>query len=72
MFELASGSNFQQVREWGYRAFRRHSHLRLHAHAALRARDPAAPVVIGVHPHGVASDYRIIVDGLLYDALPGA
>ena len=27
-------------------------------------------MVIAVHPHGVASDYRILLDGMLYEALP--
>lgn len=26
---------------------------------------------MAVHPHGVASDYRILMDGMLYAALPG-
>ena len=31
---------------------------------------PRKPVVIAVHPHGVASDYRILLDGMFYNALP--
>lgn len=27
-------------------------------------------MVLAVHPHGVASDYRILLDGMLYEALP--
>ena len=57
--------------EWGYHAFRRFLSLRLHIDDALRARPPEQPVIIGVHPHGIASDYRILMDGMLYSALPG-
>ncbi len=57
-------------REWGYDVFRRYLSLRLHVDRELAARDPHSPVIIAVHPHGVASDYRILVDGMLYDALP--
>ena len=28
-------------------------------------------VIIGIHPHGIAADYRVALDGLLYAALPG-
>eukprot|EP00403_Amphidinium_massartii_P000362 CAMPEP_0178380684 /NCGR_PEP_ID=MMETSP0689_2-20121128/5593_1 /TAXON_ID=160604 /ORGANISM="Amphidinium massartii, Strain CS-259" /LENGTH=336 /DNA_ID=CAMNT_0020000841 /DNA_START=74 /DNA_END=1084 /DNA_ORIENTATION=+ len=57
--------------EWGYHAFRRYLRLRLHVSPTLRARPANKQVVIGVHPHGIASDYRILMDGMLYEALPG-
>ena len=44
---------------------------RLQVSRGLREREPAKPVVIAIHPHGVASDYRVAMDGLLYEALPG-
>ena len=59
--------------DWGIVALRRFLRLRLHVSKALRALDPAIgpPVVLGIHPHGVASDYRVAMDGMLYEALPG-
>ncbi|CAK8991642.1 Diacylglycerol O-acyltransferase 1 (Diglyceride acyltransferase) (Triacylglycerol synthase) (TAG synthase) [Durusdinium trenchii] len=56
--------------EWGYHAFRRYLRLRIHVHPLLQEYPPEKPVVIAVHPHGVASDYRILLDGMFYNALP--
>mmetsp|Transcript_119887 Transcript_119887/g.344425 ORF Transcript_119887/g.344425 Transcript_119887/m.344425 type:complete len:380 (+) Transcript_119887:75-1214(+) len=58
-------------REWGYHAFRTFLSLRLHVPETLRDRPSEQPVVFAVHPHGVASDYRVLMDGMLYEALPG-
>lgn len=58
-------------REWGYHAFRRFLSLRLHVDPSVRERPPESPLLISVHPHGIASDYRILMDGMLYHALPG-
>jgi len=70
--ELKDGAAWPwfSIQEWGYHAFRRYIRLRIHVHPELQARDPEQPVVIAVHPHGVASDYRILLDGMLYEALP--
>ena len=57
--------------ERGYHAFRDFVSLRLHLAPSLRERPTDAPVIIGVHPHGITSDYRILMDGMLYHALPG-
>lgn len=62
---------FFAERDWGIIALRRFLRLRLHLSNGLRKFDPSKPVVIGIHPHGVASDYRVAMDGLLYEALPG-
>jgi hypothetical protein len=56
---------------WGYHAFRRYSSFRLDVADSLRARAPTRPCMLAMHPHGCVSDYRIQMDGLLYDALPG-
>ena len=56
--------------EWGYHAFRRYLRLRLHVSTSLYERPADKPVVLAVHPHGVASDFRILLDGMMYDALP--
>lgn len=58
-------------RERGYHAFRNFTSLRLHMSPGLCERPVDCPVIIGVHPHGIASDYRILCDGMLYHALPG-
>ena len=52
-------------------ALRRYLRLRLHVSTALHERAARAPVVIGIHPHGCAADYRVAMDGMLYEALPG-
>ena len=72
--DLADGAPWRLFsrNEWGYHVFRDFLSLRIHLEdLALRERPAADPIVIGVHPHGVASDYRILLDGMLYDALPG-
>jgi 2-acylglycerol O-acyltransferase 2 len=51
--------------------FRRFLRLRLHVSKKLQAHPADKQVVIGVHPHGIASDHRILMDGMLYDAFPG-
>jgi hypothetical protein len=28
------------------------------------------PIILAIHPHGIANDYRILMDGMLYEALP--
>ncbi|CAE8697401.1 unnamed protein product, partial [Polarella glacialis] len=70
--ELKDGSAWAAFsrQEWGFHAFRRFMRLRLHLDEKLMARPAHEPVVLAVHPHGVASDYRILVDGLLYEAMP--
>lgn len=57
--------------DWGYRSFREYLPLRLHLHEALRASSPEMKAIFAIHPHGVASDYRILMDGMLRCALPG-
>ena len=71
--DLGSGQPWKHFaqHDWGIVALRRYLRLRLHVSQALRERDAGKPVVIAIHPHGVASDYRVAMDGLLYDALPG-
>ncbi|KAL1503521.1 hypothetical protein AB1Y20_012001 [Prymnesium parvum] len=66
-----AGWRFFSQHDWGIVALRRYLRLRLHVPAALRSRPPQRAVVIAIHPHGVASDYRLAMDGLLYAALPG-
>merc|ERR1712048_514373 len=68
--EGAGWPGFAQ-KEWGYHAFRRFLRLRLYVSKTLQKRPVDQEVVIGVHPHGIAADYRILMDGMLYDALPG-
>mmetsp|Transcript_37754 Transcript_37754/g.70427 ORF Transcript_37754/g.70427 Transcript_37754/m.70427 type:complete len:382 (-) Transcript_37754:17-1162(-) len=70
--ELGDGAAWRWFsrQEWGYHAFRRYLHLRIHVDTGLYERPVDKPVVLAVHPHGVASDYRILLDGMLYDALP--
>lgn len=58
-------------REWGLQSMRRFMDLKLHVSAALAARPLEKTVVIAVHPHGVACDYRAPMDGLLHGALAG-
>jgi len=62
---------FFSQRDWGLRALRQYLRLRLHVSEKLIARPAAQPVIIGIHPHGIAADYRMAIDGLLYAALPG-
>lgn len=71
--ELKSGQPWPlfSQRDWGIIALRQFLRLRLHVSEALRRRDNSKPVVVGIHPHGLASDYRVAMDGLLYEALPG-
>lgn len=57
--------------EWGFHAFRRFLRIRLHMNKALHDRPVERPVVLALHPHGIASDFRPLIDGLLYEALPG-
>jgi len=57
--------------EWGYHSFRRFIRLRVHVTEALRARPVDKKIMVGLHPHGIASDYRILMDGIMYEALPG-
>ena len=52
--------------DWGIVALRRFLRLRLHVSEELRSRPASQPVVIGIHPHGIASDYRVAYDGRLY------
>lgn len=49
--------------DWGIVALRRFLRLRLHVSEELRSRPASQPVVIGIHPHGIASDYRVAYDG---------
>jgi len=71
--DLRSGMPWEDFakHDWGIVALRRFLRLRLHVSEELRLRPASQPVVIGIHPHGIASDYRVAYDGLLYDALPG-
>lgn len=71
--ELSDGAGwkFFAMREWGFHIFRCYLKLRLHVSGDLYQRPANKPVILAVHPHGVASDYRILMDGMLYDALPG-
>lgn len=70
--ELGDGAAWPwfSIQEWGFHAFRRYIRLRIHVHPELQQYPPEKPVVLAVHPHGVASDYRILLDGMLYEALP--
>ncbi|CAJ1403675.1 unnamed protein product [Effrenium voratum] len=70
--DLADGSPWRwfSIQEWGYHAFRRYLRLRIHVHSELSSLPHDRPAVLAVHPHGVASDYRILLDGMLYEALP--
>mmetsp|Transcript_59165 Transcript_59165/g.138447 ORF Transcript_59165/g.138447 Transcript_59165/m.138447 type:complete len:381 (-) Transcript_59165:58-1200(-) len=70
--ELGDGAAWPwfSQQEWGYHAFRRYLQLRIHVHTSLYERPVDKPVVLAIHPHGVASDYRIMLDGMLYEALP--
>jgi len=58
-------------RDWGIVAYRHYLRLKLHIPQILQARPADKPVVIAVHPHGMAADYRVAMDGMLYAALPG-
>ena len=71
--ELKGGSGWRLFaqHDWGIVAYRHFLRLRLHVSSGLRNREPSKPVVIAVHPHGVAADYRVAMDGMLYAALPG-
>lgn len=71
--DLKDGAGWQYFskHDWGIVALRRFLRLRLHVSTSLCQREPNKPVLIGIHPHGVASDYRVAMDGLLYQALPG-
>ena len=71
--ELADGSAWPLYSQgdWGLRAMRKYLRLRLHVSEKLIARPAAQPVIIAIHPHGIAGDYRVAMDGMLYAALPG-
>ena len=71
--DLKDGAPWREfsMNEWGYHAFRNFLQLCVHTHPETAARPPDRAIIIGIHPHGVASDYRILVDGMLYEALPG-
>ena len=71
--DLKSGAawKFFSCHDWGIVALRRYLRLKLHVSKSLQQRSPEKPVVVGIHPHGSASDYRVAMDGLLYEALPG-
>lgn len=56
--------------EWGYHAFRRFVRLKVHVSEELWAVPADTPVILAIHPHGVTSDYRILMDGILYSAFP--
>jgi len=56
--------------EWGYHAFRHFVGLQLHLSDKLISLPKEKLAVLAVHPHGVASDFRILMDGILYEALP--
>ena len=62
---------FFSQRDWGIRAMRQYLRLRVHVSDKLIARPVAQPVIIAIHPHGIAADFRVALDGLLYAALPG-
>ena len=57
---------FFSAHDWGIVALRRFMRLRLHVTKGLQQRPVEKPVVVAIHPHGVASDYRVAMDGLLY------
>ena len=66
-----AGWEFFSKHDWGIRALRAYIQLRLHVPDALVAKPASEPVVLAIHPHGFASDFRIATDALLYAALPG-
>ena len=66
-----AGWEFFSKHDWGIRALRAYIQLRLHVPDALIAKPASEPVVLAIHPHGFASDFRIATDALLYAALPG-
>jgi len=70
--DLGSGQSWRWFAEceWGYHAFRRFLQFKLHIPEALRVRPKEQTVLFAVHPHGVASDFRILMDGIMYEAFP--
>ena len=71
--DLKDGAGWQYFsqHDWGMHALRHYLRLRLHMPEKLLARPASEPVVIAIHPHGIASDFRVGLDGLLYAAMPG-
>ena len=65
--DLADGQPWAHFakHDWGIVTLRRFLRLRFHVSKILREHPPNKPVVIGVHPHGVAADYRVAMDGML-------
>ena len=56
-----AGWQFFSQHDWGIVALRRYLRLRLHVSAGLRASDASKPVVIAIHPHGVACDFCVAI-----------
>ena len=67
----APGWRWFSERGPAFAAMRAYLSLELEVAPAVRAVPAATPLVLALHPHGVLSDNRILLDGLLYGALPG-
>ena len=71
--DLADGQPWAHFtkHDWAIVTLRRFLRLRFHVSKILREHPPNKPVVIGVHPHGVAADYRVAMESMLHEAMPG-
>ena len=55
---------FFSQRDWGIRAMRQYLRLRVHVSDKLIARPAAQPVIIAIHPHGIAADFRVALEAV--------